>query len=184
MLLPLLVSVALAAEGGGHDAHGGIPWSPIAFHAMNLAILLAIIYRFAGATIRDGIAGRAARIKKDIETSAALHKDAEQRYAALTARLDGFDGELKAMKAQAEEEAVREREEILARAGREARLIEEATARTIRSEVAKARTELRQEAVQLAIRVAEQRLRVQLRAEDEERYASEFLRAVKEVPNG
>lgn len=184
-LTPLLVSVAFASEGGGeHAAEGGIPWVPIAFHAMNLVILLIIIARYAGPTIKDSIVGRAARIRKDLESSAELHRDAQQRYAALTARLDGFDGELKAMRAQAEEEATKEREEIIARAGREARVIEEATQRTIRSELAKARTELRQESVQIAMRIAEQRLRGQLRADDEERFASDFLRAVKEVPNG
>ncbi len=184
-LLLLLVSVSLAAGGGGeHGGAHGIPWDPIARHAANLAILLIVIYVVAGRTIKDGVASRAARIKKEIETSAELHRDAERRYAELTSRLDGFDKELASMKAQAEVEAAREREEILARAGREAKLIEEATARTIRSEVAKARTELRQEAVQLAMTFAEQRIRGQLRAEDEERYAADFLRAVKEVPNG
>lgn len=185
-LLPtLLSSIALASEEAGHaGAEGGIPWGPIAFHAMNLAILLAIVIRFAGRSILDAVKDRAARIKKDIDTSAALRDDASRRYAELSARLDGFEAELSGMKAQAEQEAAREREEILARAARESKVIEEAATRTIRSEVARARTELREEAVRLSVRIAEARLRGQLRGEDEERYASDFLRAVKEVPNG
>ena len=185
-LLPtLLSSLALASEEAGHaGAEGGIPWGPIAFHAMNLAILIAIILRFAGRSIRDAIRDRAAKIKQDIDSSASLREDASRRYGELTARLDGFEAELSAMKVQAEQDDAREREEILARAARESKVIEEAATRTIRAEVARARTELREEAVRLSIRIAEARLRGQLRPEDEERYASDFLRAVKEVPNG
>ena len=184
LMIPLLISTALASEGAEHGAEHGIPWVPIAFHAMNLAILLIIIYRFAGASIRDALRGRATRIRKEIEDAAALSSDAEKRMTALSARLDGFEAELAGMKVQAEAESAREREEIVARAKRESALIEEATARTIRSEVAKARSELREEAVRLAMQLAEQRLKTQLRADDEDRFAADFLRSVKEVPNG
>lgn len=185
-LFPLLfTSIALASEEAAHGgAEAGIPWGPIAFHALNLGILLAVVIRFAGRSIRDAVRDRAARIRKDIDTSATLREDASRRYAELSARLDGFEAELSAMKVQAEQEAAREREEILARAARESKVIEEAATRTIRSEVTRARIELRQEAVRLSIRIAEARLRGQLRGEDEERYAADFLRAVKEVPNG
>lgn len=184
LLFPLLVSTAFAAGGGESGAEHGVPWVPIALHAMNLTILFLVIYRFAGASIRDSLKGRATRIRKEIGDAAALAADATKRMENLSARLDGFEAELAGMKAQAEAESAREREEIIARAKRESALIEEATARTIRSEVTKARSELREEAVRLAMQLAEQRLKTQLRADDEDRFAAEFLRSVKEVPNG
>lgn len=186
VLLPLLVSVALAAGGGGEGTHhaGDIPWGPIGFHALNLAVLIGVILYFAGKPIKDAIAARAGRVRRELEESAAMRESAQKRYDELTARLDGFETQLAEMRANAEVEAAREREEILARAAREARMVEEAAERTIRSESARAKTELRQEAVRLAVRLAEQRVRGQLRPEDEERLASEFLGAVREVPNG
>lgn len=191
LLLPVLtaMAVAFASEGGeaaGEAAHHaeGIPWGPIAFHAMNLTILLVIIVKYARKPVSDAVANRAAMIRKGIEDSANLHRDASRRLDELSARMDGFEAQLAAMKAEAEIEATREREEILNRGRKDAALIAEGADRTIRSEIARARTELRAEAVRLAVKVAETQIHSHLRIDDEDRFAAEFMRSVKEVPNG
>ena len=189
LLLPLLTAVALAnegAEGAAEAAHHaeGIPWGPIGFHAMNLAILLAIIVRYARKPVKDAVVNRAAAIRKGIEDSANMHRDAEHRLRDLDKRMDGFDAQLSGMKAEAEVESTREREETLSRARKDAAFIAQGAERTIQTELACARTELRAEAVKLAVNIAEQQIHHQLRVDDESRYAAEFMRSVKEAPNG
>lgn len=189
LLYPLMMAVAFAsegAEGAGEAAHHakGVPWGPIGFHAMNLAILLAIIVKFAHKPVRDAVANRATTIRKGIEESAALNRDAQKRLDDLGARMDGFEAQLSKMKSEAEVEAARERDEILARGRKDAEMIAQSADRTIRSEVARARTELRADAVRLAVGVAEQQIHSHLRGADEDRFAADFLRSVKEVANG
>lgn len=183
----MLIGAAFASEGGGeggaHHAEG-IPWGPIAFHAMNLFILIAIVYRFAGKGIRDAVADRAARIRRNIDESAASHQDAHARYVALEERLSTFEAQLAGMRVEAEGEAAREREAILARGAKDAEQIAAAAERTIRSELARARTELRKEAIALSVRIAEQQISASLKVEDEERFAKEFLASLREVPHG
>ena len=183
-LFLFLTSAAHAAEGAGDSGADAIPWGPIAFHAMNLLILLAIIYRFAGKGIRDAVADRATRIRRDIDSSAATHSDALARYQALEERLSRFEAQLSGMRTEAEREAAGEREAILARGEKDAAQILDAAERTIRAEVARARAELRREAIGLAVRIAEQQLSASLKSEDEDRFAQEFLRSVREVPRG
>lgn len=186
LLLPLMTAVAMASEGAAEGAHHaeGIPWVPIGFHALNLVIILAIIVRYAAKPVGDAVRNRAAAIRKGIEDSANAHRDAERRLAELGARMDGFDAQLAAMKAEAEVEATAEREETLNRGRKDAALIAQGAERTIETELARARTELRAEAVRLAVSVAEQQIHQQLRVDDESRYAAEFMRSVKEAPNG
>ena len=173
-----------AHEGaeGGHEE--GVPWGPIGFHALNLAILLGIAWKFALPAVRDSVANRAAGIRRDIETTTTQQKAAEARYAELNGRLAGFEAELARMKAEAEVEAQREREQILVRAERDATQVREATERAVRAEVARARYELRQEAARLAVQIATEQIGANLKTEDEERFATEFLSSVKGVHHG
>lgn len=185
-LLPLLWVALSYASGGEHGGgeHGGLPLKEMALHAMNLAILIAIIVKFGGRAIKDSLANRATTIKDQLEKSQALHQAATERVAKLEAQLAGFDQQLVNMKAEAEIEAARERDEILARGARDARQIAEGAERTIQGELTKARQQLRAEAVTLAIRVAEGQLRASLRPEDEERFAADFLKSASEVAHG
>lgn len=196
LLITLLFTVFVrgaAAAGGEHapagehaaeGEHGGIPLGEIAFHALNLAILLGLILKFGGPAIRDSIANRAAGIHRQIQDAGTAATQAEARYQELETRLAGFEGELSRMKQEAEVEAAREREIILARGERDATQIREAAERSVRSELARARQELRQDAARLAVKMAEQRISANLRTEDEERFGGEFLASLREVKHG
>lgn len=189
LILALLFTLSQAAwAGGGEHAaaegHGGIPLGEIGFHALNLAILLGLLWRFAVPAIRDSVANRAAGIQRQIDEAGKSAASAEARYQELDARLSGFEAELARMKAEAETEAARERETILARGERDAAQIREAAERTVRTELIRARQELRQDAAHLAVQMAEQRLAANLRSEDEERFANEFLGSIRGVKHG
>ena len=177
--------VALAEEG--HAVEGaaeGIPWGPIALHAFNLAVLLAVLAWFAGPKIRDALGNRAANVKRAIDEATAARKDARTRFDALEARLSGFEGELASMRDKAEADARREAESIAARGERDAAAIAESAERSIQDQVRKARVSLREHAVDLAVDLARERVKGEIGAEDQHRLAGDFLEVVKQGDNG
>jgi F-type H+-transporting ATPase subunit b len=203
LLWTAFFSVASAADEGAHGdaAHGatphveathgeapahaeGIPWDKMAFHALNLIILLTIIGWFARKPIKDAIASRSVAIKKDMDEINALRKQAQDRYAEIETRLQSYDKKLAEMKSDAEREAVAEAREIAARAERDALLIQQAAERTVRDETLRARHALRRDAVELAVKIAEEQLRHQITEEDQKRLAADFLGTVKENGHG
>lgn len=186
--LLLLPDVALAAGGEGGDHHGP-PWMSLGLHAFNLALLLGVIGWFAGPKIKDAMHSRASEVKRDIDESNRLRKEAREAFEELEARLAGFEQQLAQMRKDAEKEAVEERDAILARAERDAARLQEAAERTIRSETAKARMALRKDAVALAVKLAEDRIVGQVDANDDARLSADFFSLVDsaqstEVPNG
>jgi len=181
LALPAFAHAAEEAEGGHAE---GIPWAKMAVHALNLAILLGIIAWAARKPIKDAIASRSLAIKKDMDEINALRKQAQDRYAEIEARLQGYDKKLAEMKNDAEKEAAAEAREIAARAERDALLIQQAAERTIRDETLRARHALRRDAVELAVKIAEEQLRHQITEEDQKRLAADFLGTVKENGHG
>ena len=182
-LLLLLPAVARAAEEA--EAHAeGIPWAKMLVHALNLAILLGLIAWAARKPIKDAIASRSLAIKKDMDEINALRKSAQDRFAEIEARLQGYDKKLAEMKTDAEREAAAEAREIAARAERDAAQIQQAAERTIRDETLRARHALRRDAVELAVKLAEEQLRHQITEDDQRRLAAEFLGTVKENGHG
>ena len=186
-LLPLvlLARPAFARAAEEAEAHAeGVPWAKMFVHALNLAILLGIIAWAARKPIKDAIASRSLAIKKDMDDINALRKQAQDRYAEIEARLQGYDKKLAEMKSDAEREAAAEAREIAARAERDAAQIQQAAERTIRDETLRARHALRRDAVELAVKIAEEQLRHQITEDDQRRLAAEFLGTVKENGHG
>jgi F-type H+-transporting ATPase subunit b len=166
-------------------AHGeGLPVAKMVFHALNLLILFGLIGWFARKPIKDAIADRAVTVKKDMDEINALRKQAQDRYAEIETRLQGYEKKLAEMKTDAEKDAVAEAREIAARAERDAAMIQQAAERTIRDETLRARHALRKDAVELAMKIAEQQLRHQITESDQRRLASEFLGTVEKNGNG
>lgn len=183
LVLLLLPDLAFAAEGAAEAGHGeahGVPWTSLGLHAFNLVLLLGVIGFAAGKKIRDGMADRAAEVKREIDESNRLRKEARERFEELEWRLAGFEQRLAEMKAEAEAEAETERQAILERADRESARLKEAAERTIRSETAKARMALRRDAVSIALQLAEARIVAGIGPEDDARLANEFFSEIDE----
>ena len=156
------------------------------FHLINLVILFGTLTYLLRGKIRDALANRAGQIKRDIDDSNKVRKDAKHRYEDLEARLSGFEGELEKMREEALIDADKEREVILAQAEQDASRVKAAAERTIRDETERARTSLRQEAAKLSVDLARERLVAEVNADDQQRLTKDFLDTVQaeSVPNG
>jgi F-type H+-transporting ATPase subunit b len=174
----------LLLSGVAHASGGGVPLDAIGFHAFNLFVLVFLLTWLLRGKIRDALANRTARIKRNIDESNTLRKEAQQRFEELEGRLDGFEGRLDEMKADAERDAGAERETMLARAEEDAARVRESAERTIRDEANRARQVLRQEVAELSVGLARKQLQAEVTADDEKRLADDFIETVKGGKNG
>ena len=180
-LLTIFAALALPAAAfaaGGGDGHGGIPWKQMAFHAVNLAILVGGIAYAAKGPVMDSLKNRSLRVKKDLEESHTLRKEAQDRFDDLESRLARFEQQLEETRQEASTESEAEARAIAAKAEQEVAWIKEAAEKSIRDEVVNARISLQREAVELAVTIAEETLARSVSAEDQDRMARDLLGTV------
>lgn len=197
------------AEGGHGDGHGehhyytddddgdGVPnWrdgdngtfdtpetyvvSDLIFHAINLSILLGLIGYAIRRPVGDFFRDRARQIRGELTDSARQRDEANQRHQELLARLKKIEGEVDEMSNQARQAAAHEEESLNERAEREAARIGELAQRSIRDETTRARNVLRKEAVELAVKLAEDTLRSNVASEDQRTLATDFLESLQQ----
>ena len=186
-LLIGLPGVALAAGGGGDVAHTlEDSLKPIAFHALNLLMLLGLLGYLLAPRIKTALAARADQIARDIDGAGAAEAEAKAKFEELSTKLDGFEAELAKMRADTEALAQADRDALVARAEREVAAIQEGAQRSIRDESARATADLRAEAARLAVGLAARRVAEQIDDEDHKRLDGEFLSVlgVQEVGHG
>lgn len=171
-------SVAIAAGDAHHDTFADI-WPKMAFHAFNLALLIGLIVWLAGGKIKDALRNRSTGIRVELDSAAKAKAEAKERFDALQSRLDSLDTQIKEMRVEAEAAAEQERAAIAARAERDAVMLRENAQRSIRDEVARARAELRREAVGLAVELAGEQLTAQITTERQAGLTSQFLNTVQ-----
>ena len=183
----LLPGIALAAGGGSDVAHTlEDSLVPMAFHALNLVLLLGGLGYLLKGRIQTALAARADRIAREIDGAGAAEAAAKARFAELSAKLDGFETELASMRADAEHLADADRADLIARAEREVAAIQNSAQQSIRDEQNRATTALRAEAAKLAIGIAARKVGESITDADHQRLDGQFLAALgsEEVSHG
>lgn len=186
MLLLFLAMTSPAYAAGWDSFDDPDVQKMLIFHAVNITILLGALTFLLRGKIKDALANRAGKVKRDIDASNKARKDAKHRYEELEARLSSFEGELQKMRDDAVAEANKEKAAILAQAQTDAARVKAAAERTIRDETARAQASLQREAARLSIDLARERLSAEVNADDDKRLMGDFLSAVSdgEVANG
>lgn len=147
-------------------------------HTFNFLVLAAVLVWGTRAPIQSFLRNRSDRIRAELEASTAAREAAQDRVDELNARLAGLEDELGQIRAESEASAQREVEAIHTAAREGAERIKVNAERTIQDEVARARTALRKDAVDLASQLAEATLRDRVTSDDHKRLASQFLDAL------
>jgi F-type H+-transporting ATPase subunit b len=175
--LLLVAPAALASEET--SPHGGIgAFAPLVFSAVNLAIFLWIMARYAFPPVRDWVRDRRDHVVRALEEAARARAEAEELQAQWAARLAQIERTIEEMQSQARLDAERERERILAAARNTAEAIRRDAERAAAYEVRRMQQALRAELVRQATRLAEEATRAQWSAADQQRFVAEFLKQV------
>jgi F-type H+-transporting ATPase subunit b len=170
LVLPLaFVSLAFAEEpAAGEKDLTGWKWANFAILAVGIGYLLV---KQAG----PFFAARSSEIRKGIEDAQKLRAEAEQRAAAMEARLASLGAEVEAMRKASREEASQEGHRIRQETAREMAKIQDHADREIASALKSAQIELRNYSAQLAIELARDKVRERMTPADQETLVRNFV---------
>ncbi len=183
VLLALLIIVAgVAFASSGEGAHGAAPSlfsKEMLFRLLNFIVLFALLYKFLAKPIGDYLSARREEILSRLEEAKRSKEDAEARYAELTQRLANRDEEFEEIRRNAEENAARLKEGILAEAQEKAKRIEEKAKASIEQELKKAQEALKVEAAELALKLSREKLLREIKPEDHQRFVDDYIANLK-----
>ncbi len=168
-------AMAEAAESGVFEY--------LVYPALNLAILLAVLFYFGRKPIQSFFVERRGQIREELERAAKMKAEAEERYVQWQRRLMDLDTELESIRAAARERAEIERDRILTEAEAAAERVRADAHAAVEQELRRAREQLRREAADLAIELAAQRLREQITPADHDRLLDEFVTRIERGPD-
>lgn len=166
-----------AAEEEHHDE--GI--LPTVARLFNFAILVGALVYFLKSPIAAHMAGRITQIRHDLVTAADLKKSASAQLADIQQRMAALPGELESLRRQGADDVKAERERIARAAEHERTRLLDQTRREIDMRLRVAKRELTEHAAQLAVQVAEQRIKRVITPDDQIRLVDRYASQLKEA---
>ena len=151
--------------------------------AVNLVILLAVLVYFARKPLRAFFDKRRSDISEELQSSADELATAESTYAKWQRRMIDLEGELDEIRATSRQRAEAERERIIQDARATAERIRNDATVAVELELRRAREILREEATQLAIELAGERLSREVTEADRDRLIDEFIGRIASTPD-
>jgi len=179
-LLLLIPAVAFAAGDGGH-AEGNAVLKDFLYRCFNFALMVGLLLYFVTKPIRKGLKERTEEIRKALADAQAAKEAAEARQREYSDKLAKATEEIAGITEAIRREGELEREKILLAAQEMAEKIEKEAENKASGVVDKARTELREEAAHLAVKLAENLLKKQISADDQKRLVDEYMQKVGEL---
>lgn len=180
LLVCLMTGVAVASGGGGHD-DGGVLLKDFLWRALNFGLMAVLLVFVLRKPIKNGLAGRREGIEKALAEAKQAKEDAEAKFAEYDQKLALATEEIEEISTAIRREGELEQQKIIASAKEMAIKIEKDAESAAALEIAKARTELQREAVQLAVELAEDLLKKNFTKEDDTRLIDEYMKKVGEL---
>jgi F-type H+-transporting ATPase subunit b len=127
---------------------------------LNFAIIFLVIAGLMRKMLPGYFSGRTSTIQKGIEEARKMSEDARRRLAEVEGRLSRLDSEIAGMRREAEENAKAEEQRLLAAGEEERRRIVTSAEQEIEMAANTARRELKAYVSELAVQLAEKKIRV------------------------
>ncbi len=171
-------SVAVAS-GGEHAVHG--PDKKFLFVVINFLILALLVVIGTRKPAREFFQTRSLLSKKRLEEAKKLHEEARKQHEEVQTKLKNAESEGKDLIASVKRQAEQEMQAMVAQGHELSEKIKQDAQRMISQEIARARHELKSEAVELAMGLAVQKIKSNLSVEDQVQLGSDFISGVKTV---
>jgi F-type H+-transporting ATPase subunit b len=166
------------AEAGEEHAEGIMP---TVWKLLNFAILVGVLVYFLKSPLVAHLASRISQIRQDLVAAADLKKTATEKLAEIGQKMAALPGELDALRRQGAEDVKAERERIAKAAETERVRLLDQTRREIDMRLRVAKRELTEHAAQLAVQVAEQRIKRVITPDDQMRLVDRYASQLKEA---
>jgi F-type H+-transporting ATPase subunit b len=169
-------TVVLASEGG----HGESPWdtTKLVWRVVNTIALVVLLVYFLKPPLVTFFSERSDQIRRDLEEARAQRDKAEQLIREYEAKLAGMEKQVESMRADLAQSAAAEGTKVVANADQMAEKLVVAARVTAEQEVRKAKIALKNEAVELAMQLAETLIREKINDDDRARIVEDYLAKV------
>jgi F-type H+-transporting ATPase subunit b len=171
----LVAAVAWAAGGGGEEGDHKAMMIDFAWRLLNFAILMFILYKLMWKKMKSFFAGRREGIKASLEEAEVVKAEAEKKFKEYDEKIKKAEEEIQGISAMIKAQGEEEKKRIIADAERASVKMKEDAKARMEQELKKAKNELRLEASELAIQMAEDILKKKVTREDHESMVREYL---------
>ena len=169
-----VASPALAAGGGSGPSASELMWQ-----AVNLALLLGVLFAVARKPITAYFAERREQIQNDIKSADKLLAESKKQFSEWQGKLVELEAEVQTIRDETRQRAHDERDQIVAAAHDSAERIRADAVAAVDQELRRAQVELREEAANLAIDLAASMITEQVDDRDRDRLLDEFITRVE-----
>ena len=171
---------AAEARGGEHRAESPLA---IVWKWVNFCILFGGLGWYLRKPLQEFLNSRAKALEEGLASGREAREAALKKLAEIEARMAQLDKEVKDLKDQALKEAEEERGRILQSARLEAEKILDLARREIKGLEKSARLELKSHVAELAVKLAEERLRSSISSQENKSIINQFLQTLDVVKN-
>jgi F-type H+-transporting ATPase subunit b len=176
LTLALLVVVnSVYASGGSEGGHEKSQWFEFAWKTLDFILLVGFLYWLLAEKIKIFFVGRRQEIKDSMENAAKEKTEAEKKYREYSEKIDKASHEIDGIIDMIKAQGVAEKQKIIEDAGKVAQKMKEDAQARIEQEFNKASYQLRSEAVQLSVQMAEEILKKNITAQDHEVMVREYM---------
>ncbi len=179
-VLAVICGVAYASEGE-HHVESGVLLKDFLWRIFNFVVMAAILIFFLAKPLKKGLSGRRADIEKTLAEAKQAKEEAEAKFAEYDQKLSKAAEEIAGLSEAIRKEGELEKEKIIENAKAMAIQIEKDAEKTAALEIAKAKAELKREAVELAVGIAEEVLKKNFTKDDDTRLIDEYMKKVGEL---
>ena len=169
------------ASGEGHPVESGVLLKDFLWRLFNFSLTVAILVYFVAKPLKNALAGRREGIAQALKVSEDAASTAEEKYRTYDAKLTQAETEIDDIKAAIKADAEKEKTSIIAEAKIMAENIKSEAQKASANEIAKARLTLQQDAITMAVAIAEDILKKSVTKEDQLRLVKEYKLKVGEL---
>ncbi len=173
VLLFTLIPAVAYASGGGESAEGSM--SNLWWRILNFTVLAAVLYKLSAKAVRNFFAGGRESIKASLEEAVTAKEEAEKRLKEHSDRLDKATAEIQDIADMIKAQGLAEKEKIIEEAKRTAEKIKQDSKSGMDQEFKRVLNQLRMEATELSVNMAEEILKKNIEKKDHENMVNDFL---------
>jgi F-type H+-transporting ATPase subunit b len=144
----------------------------------NFVVLVGFLYWLLASKIKDFFSGRRVEIKESLEKAVERKAEAEKKYREYSEKLDKasleIDGIFEMIKAQ----GITEKQKIIEDAEKTAKKMKEDASARIEQEMKKATEQLKAQAVELSVKMAEEILKRSITKDDHKAMVEDYINKV------
>ncbi len=169
-------SIAFASAGGEVFTADNV--KDYGFRIVNFIIFAALMYKFAGAKIKEFFVGRRDGIKQELDDLQSRQAEAEKKLKEVESGIANMAQEKEAILAEAKKQGEAMKEAIIAKGHSDAEAMKEQAKRTASNEAQAAIDTIRGEMAEMVIAAAEKIVAEKLTAEDHDKLVDDNLTKV------